>query len=105
MDADLRSTDANIPDDKVVESNKPGYITFATAGPNTRTTQVKKEKQNMSLCLPLPRSICSLDARAQIAVPSSCRLNACAQVFINYNDNSFLDNQGFSPFGKVIRIS
>ena len=40
MDADLRSTDANIPDDKVVESNKPGYITFATAGPNTRTTQV-----------------------------------------------------------------
>ena len=25
---------------QVVESNKPGYITFATAGPNTRTTQV-----------------------------------------------------------------
>lgn len=31
---------ANIPDDKVVESNKRGYITFATAGPNTRTTQL-----------------------------------------------------------------
>ncbi len=31
---------ANIPDDKVVASNKRGYITFATAGPNTRTTQL-----------------------------------------------------------------
>ena len=32
--------DANIPDDPVKVSNKRGYITFATAGPNTRTTQV-----------------------------------------------------------------
>jgi peptidyl-prolyl cis-trans isomerase A (cyclophilin A) len=31
---------ANIPDDSVVKSNTRGYITFATAGPNTRTTQV-----------------------------------------------------------------
>jgi peptidyl-prolyl cis-trans isomerase A (cyclophilin A) len=33
-------THAAIPDDPVTQSNKRGYITFATAGPNTRTTQV-----------------------------------------------------------------
>jgi len=35
-----RWRDANIPDDPVRMSNKRGTITFATAGPNTRTTQV-----------------------------------------------------------------
>jgi peptidyl-prolyl cis-trans isomerase A (cyclophilin A) len=53
--------DANIKDDKVSQSNAPGTITFATAGPNTRTTQL----------------------------------------FINFGNNTFLDSQGFSPFGKV----
>ena len=32
--------EANIRDDRVTQSNKRGMITFATAGPNTRTTQV-----------------------------------------------------------------
>lgn len=31
---------AAIKDDPVTQSNKRGYVTFATAGPNTRTTQV-----------------------------------------------------------------
>ncbi len=52
---------ARIQDDKPKQSNAREYITFATAGPNTRTTQL----------------------------------------FINFGDNSFLDNQGFTPFGKV----
>lgn len=54
--------DANIKDDPVTQSNKRGMITFATRGPNTRTTQV----------------------------------------FINFNNNVGLDDQGFSPFGQVV---
>jgi peptidyl-prolyl cis-trans isomerase A (cyclophilin A) len=31
---------ATIPDDQVKQSNKRGYITYATSGPNSRTSQV-----------------------------------------------------------------
>jgi peptidyl-prolyl cis-trans isomerase A (cyclophilin A) len=51
-----------IKDDPVQQSNTRGFISYAMAGPNTRTTQL----------------------------------------FINYGDNSRLDQRGFAPFGRVI---
>lgn len=53
---------AEIPDDEVTRSNTRGKVTFAMAGPDTRTTQL----------------------------------------FINFADNSTLDDQGFSPVGEVV---
>ena len=55
----------NLRDETVTQSNLRGYVTFARAGPNTRSTQL----------------------------------------FINFGDNSRLDNSngfGFPPIGKVI---
>jgi peptidyl-prolyl cis-trans isomerase A (cyclophilin A) len=53
--------EARIKDDPVKQSNKRGFITFATSGKDSRTSQV----------------------------------------FINFADNSRLDQMGFSSFGQV----
>eukprot|EP00456_Euglypha_rotunda_P004158 TRINITY_DN10704_c0_g1_i1.p1 TRINITY_DN10704_c0_g1~~TRINITY_DN10704_c0_g1_i1.p1 ORF type:complete len:126 (-),score=21.32 TRINITY_DN10704_c0_g1_i1:87-464(-) len=37
---DAQWQEATIPDDPVIKSNIYGYVSFATSGPNTRTTQI-----------------------------------------------------------------
>ncbi len=55
--------EANIEDDRVTQSNKRGFITYAK---------------------------------------SSQRNSRTSQVFINFGDNSRLDEDGFAPFGQVV---
>ncbi len=42
------------------------------------------------------------NARGRITFAMSGKDSRTSQLFISYADNSFLDNQGFSPFGEVI---
>jgi peptidyl-prolyl cis-trans isomerase A (cyclophilin A) len=44
---------ANIPDDRVTQTNSRGRVTFATAGPNTRTTQIFINYRNNAQLDPL----------------------------------------------------
>jgi hypothetical protein len=73
----------------VKQSNLKGTVTFATSGPNSRTTQVPP------LLLFLPRV-------GKNRWVLGIHPRALPQLFINLGDNTNLDGMGFSPFGKVL---
>ena len=68
-----------IKDEPVIGSNTRGTISFATNGPDSRTSVVDEKKYNHKSDYHYYK------------------------VFINYSNNSRLDAQGFAPFGKVTR--
>ena len=85
---------ANIKDDPVKVSNERGTLVFATAGPGDLKT--------ISLPLPLPLTLTlTLPLPPNLTLTLTLAGTRTSQMFINYNNNAFLDKQGFSPIGKV----
>jgi peptidyl-prolyl cis-trans isomerase A (cyclophilin A) len=84
--------DTNIKDDPVTQSNKKGYITFATAGPNTRTTQVFISLKDN------PR----LDSMgfAPFGVVDGNGMNVVELMYDQYGDNAGPDQDQISKQGK-----
>jgi peptidyl-prolyl cis-trans isomerase A (cyclophilin A) len=84
--------ETNIKDDPVTQSNKKGYITFATAGPNTRTTQVFISLKDN------PR----LDSMgfAPFGVVDGNGMNVVEMMYDQYGDNAGPDQDQVSKQGK-----
>jgi peptidyl-prolyl cis-trans isomerase A (cyclophilin A) len=84
--------DTNIKDDPVTQSNKKGYTTFATAGPNTRTTQVFISLKDN------PR----LDSMgfAPFGVVDGKGMNVVEMMYDQYGDNAGPDQDQISKQGK-----
>jgi peptidyl-prolyl cis-trans isomerase A (cyclophilin A) len=84
--------DTNIKDDPVTQSNKKGYITFATAGPNTRTTQVFISLKDN------PR----LDSMgfAPFGVVDGNGMNVVEMMYGQYGDNAGPDQDQIQKQGK-----
>lgn len=85
-----RGTD--IKDDPVTQSNKKGYITFATAGPNTRTTQVFINLRDNS---PLDRQ-----GFAPFGVVDGNGMNVVEMFYDQYGDNAGIDQPKIETQGK-----
>lgn len=90
-------------DDPVKESNKRGYISFATSGKDSRTT--RKNVTSCIFCMLVTVSVVGL----LLLVPSklccfvfSVCLNNDVEMFINFGNNANLDGMGFAPFAQVI---
>jgi peptidyl-prolyl cis-trans isomerase A (cyclophilin A) len=85
--------DANLKDDPVTQSNKKGYITFATAGPNTRTTQVFINlKDNTGL---------DRQGFAPFAVVDGDGMNVVEMFYDQYGDNAGIDQSKIETEGDA----
>jgi peptidyl-prolyl cis-trans isomerase A (cyclophilin A) len=82
-----------IRDDPVTQSNKKGYVTFATAGPNTRTTQVFINLKDNS----------ALDSRgfAPFATIDAEGMKVVDMFYDQYGDNTGIDQGQIEKQGKA----
>jgi peptidyl-prolyl cis-trans isomerase A (cyclophilin A) len=82
----------DIKDDRVTQSNKKGYITFATSGPNTRTTQVFINLKDNT----------SLDGQgfAPFGVVDGKGMNVVEMFYDGYGDNAGPDQSQIEGKGK-----
>jgi peptidyl-prolyl cis-trans isomerase A (cyclophilin A) len=85
-----RGTD--IKDDPVTQSNKKGYITFATAGPNTRTTQIFINLRDNA----------GLDRQgfAPFGMVDGDGMNVVEMLYDQYGDNAGVDQSKIETEGK-----
>ncbi len=83
---------ADLKDDPVTQSNKRGYLTFATAGPNTRTTQVFISlKDNTSL---------DRQGFAPFGVVDPSGMKVVDMFYDQYGDNAGPDQDQIAKHGK-----
>ena len=84
---------SDIKDDPVTQSNKKGYITFATAGPNTRTTQVFINlKDNIAL---------DRQGFAPFGVVEGEGMKVVEMFYDQYGDNAGIDQGKIEAQGKA----
>ncbi len=83
----------DIKDDPVTQSNKKGYITFATSGPNTRTTQVFINLKDNT----------GLDSRgfAPFGVVDGTGMNVVEMFYDQYGDNAGIDQDKIQAEGNA----
>src|SRR5579864_4128245 len=83
----------DIKDDPVTQSNKKGYITFATSGPNTRTTQVFINLKDNT----------GLDSRgfAPFGVVDGNGMNVVEMFYDQYGDNAGIDQDKIQAEGNA----
>jgi peptidyl-prolyl cis-trans isomerase A (cyclophilin A) len=82
----------DIKDDPVTQSNKRGYITFATAGPNTRTTQVFINLKD--------NAVLDRQGFAPFGVVDADGMNVVEMFYDQYGDNAGIDQSKIEGQGK-----